>query len=210
MKLESPAFQHGAPIPPQFAFARPDPATRMALSDNRSPALTWSDVPEGTKSFVLLCHDSEVPTVADDVNKDDRRIAFDLPRADFYHWVLMDIAADERALAEGEGSAGIQPRGKPGPESAKGRRHGINDYTAWFAGDKEMAGSYFGYDGPCPPFNDTVIHPYTFTLYALDVARCPVEGVVDGRAVRQAIEGHILASAELTGTYSLAPDARAR
>ena len=210
MKLESPAFAHGAAIPPEFAFARPDATTRMALSSNRSPALSWSDVPDGTKSFVLLCHDSEVPTVADDVNKDDRRVPFDLPRFDFFHWVLMDIAADARAIAEGFGSEGIQPHGKAGPDAANGCRHGINDYTLWFTGDPAMEGQYFGYDGPCPPFNDTVIHPYTFTLYALDVARCPVDGVVDGRAVRQAIEGHVLASAVLTGTYTLAADARAR
>jgi Raf kinase inhibitor-like YbhB/YbcL family protein len=182
----------------------------MALSSNRSPALAWSDVPEGTKSFVLLCHDPEVPTEATDVNKEDRRVPFELPRFDFFHWVLMDIAAEDRALAEGEGSEGIQPHGKPGPEAAKGRRHGTNDYTLWFAGDAAMEGRYFGYDGPCPPFNDTVIHPYTFTLYALDVARCPVDGVVDGRAVREAIAGHVLASAALVGTYTLAADARAR
>lgn len=210
MKLTSPAFAHGTPIPPEFAFARPDATTRMTLSDNRSPALTWSDVPAGTKSFVLLCHDPEVPTVPDDVNKEDRRVPFDLPRFDFFHWVLMDIGAEERSLAEGEGSAGIQPHGKPGPEAAKGRRHGSNDYTLWFKGDPAMEGTYFGWDGPCPPFNDTVIHPYTFTLYALDVARCPVDGVVDGRAVREAIQGHVLASATLVGTYTLAPDARAR
>lgn len=210
MKLESPSFRHGAPIPPEFAFARPDPSTHMVLSANRSPALAWSDVPAGTKSFVLLCHDPEVPTVADDVNKEDRRVPFDLPRFDFFHWVLLDIAADVREIAEGEGSEGIQPHGKPGPEAGKGRRHGSNDYTLWFAGDSAMEGTYFGYDGPCPPFNDTVIHPYTFTLFALDVARCPVEGVVDGRTVRQAIEGHVLDSAVLVGTYTLASDARAR
>ena len=73
-----------------------------------------------------------------------------------------------------------------------------------------MEGTYFGYDGPCPPFNDTVIHRYIFTLYALDVARCPVDGTADGRTVRQAIAGHILDRAVLEGTYSLAPDARAR
>ena len=210
MKLESPAFAHGAPIPPEFAFARPDPVTRMALSSNRSPALAWSDVPAGTKSFVLLCHDPEVPTLADDVNKEDRRVPFDLPRFDFFHWVLLDIAADVRTIAEGEGSEGIQPHGKAGPEAAHGRRQGSNDYTLWFTGDPAMEGTYFGYDGPCPPFNDTVIHPYTFTLYALDVDRCPVDGIVDGRTVRAAIEGHVLASAELVGTYTLAADARAR
>lgn len=210
MKLESTSFGHGTPIPPEFAFARPDPDTRMALSTNRSPALAWSDVPAGTKSFVLLCHDPEVPTVADDVNKDDRRVPFDLPRFDFFHWVLMDIAAEDRSIAAGEGSEGIQPHGKPGPDAPKGRRHGTNDYTLWFSGDAAMEGRYFGYDGPCPPFNDTVIHPYTFTLYALDVARCPVEGVVDGRAVREAIAGHVLDSAVLVGTYTLAADARAR
>lgn len=210
MKIASDAFAAGTPIPPEYAFARPDAAQHMVLSSNRSPGLFWSDVPEGTQSFVLLCHDPEVPTVADDVNKEDRRVPFDLPRFDFFHWVLLDIAADCRALPAGAGSEGIQPHGKPGPEAAEGRRHGTNDYTLWFAGDAAMEGRYFGYDGPCPPFNDTVVHPYTFTLYALDVARCPVEGVVDGRAVRQAIESHVLARASLVGTYTLAADARPR
>ena len=52
----------------------------------------------------------------------------------------------------------------------RGARQGINDYTGWFAGDKDMAGNYFGYDGPCPPWNDEIPHRYVFTLYALDVA----------------------------------------
>lgn len=210
MKLTSSSFGNGAPIPPEFAFARPDATARMQLSDNRSPALAWSEVPAGTRSFVLLCHDPEVPTVADDVNQEGRRVPFDLPRFDFFHWVLMDIGADERSLAAGEGSAGIVPHGKPGPDAGKGRRHGANDYTLWFKGDPAMEGTYFGYDGPCPPFNDTVVHPYHFTLFALDVERCPVDGVVDGRAVREAIAPHVLDSAVLVGTYTLADDARAR
>lgn len=210
MNLTSSSFAAGAPIPTTFAFARPDAAQPMVLSDNRSPALAWSDVPAGTRSFVLLCHDPEVPTVADDVNKPDRRVPFDLPRFAFFHWVLMDIAADCRGLAEGEGSEGITPHGKPGPAAAQGRRQGLNDYTLWFKGDASMEGEWFGYDGPCPPFNDTVVHPYTFTLYALDVERCPIEGTVDGRAVRAAIEGHVLASATLVGTYTIAADARLR
>lgn len=210
MKLTSDAFAPGAPIPPAYAFARADAAAPMVLSDNRSPALAWADVPAGTRSFALLCHDPEVPTVADDVNKPDRRVPFDLPRFAFFHWVLFDIAADCRTLAAGEGSDGITPRGKPGPDAGKGRRHGLNDYTLWFKGDAAMEGDYFGYDGPCPPFNDTVVHPYTFTLYALDIERLPVEGAVDGRAVQAALAGHVLAEAVLVGTYTLAADAQAR
>lgn len=210
MLLESSSFKNGSPIPSEFAFARLDSEGKVTLCANRSPALSWRDVPEGTRSFVLLCHDPEVPTVADDVNKEGRRVPFDLPRFHFFHWVLMDLAADCRSLPAGAGSEGITPRGKPGPEAAEGRKHGTNDYTLWFANDPEMAGRYFGYDGPCPPFNDTVIHPYIFTLYALDVTTCPVDGVVDGHAVRKAMEGHILGSASLTGTYTLAQDARPR
>jgi Raf kinase inhibitor-like YbhB/YbcL family protein len=206
MKLSSPAFAHGAPIPPEYAFARPDAHGPMALSDNRSPPLVWSDPPEGTRSFVLLCHDPDVPSSGEDVNKPDRRVPADLPRVVFYHWVLFDLPADARALADGEASAGITPRGKAGPDDGQGRRHGLNDYTGWFAGDPEMEGSYFGYDGPCPPYNDTLRHHYWFTLYALDVARCPVDGAVDGHAVLAAIQPHVLASAAVMGTYTIHPD----
>jgi hypothetical protein len=68
-----------------------------------------------------------------------------------------------------------------------------------------MGGDYYGYDGPCPPWNDSIPHHYVFTLYALDVARCPVEGRFTGPDVRKAIEGHVLARAEVTGRYTLNP-----
>jgi phosphatidylethanolamine-binding protein (PEBP) family uncharacterized protein len=53
------------------------------------------------------------------------------------------------------------------------------------------------------------VHHYVFTLYALDVERCPVEGEFTGPTVLQAIDGHILAKASLTGTYSLNPTVKA-
>jgi Raf kinase inhibitor-like YbhB/YbcL family protein len=68
-----------------------------------------------------------------------------------------------------------------------------------------MAGDYYGYDGPCPPWNDELLHHYVFTLYALDIDRCPVEGRFGGTEVRNAIAGHVLAEAAITGTYSLNP-----
>ncbi len=68
-----------------------------------------------------------------------------------------------------------------------------------------MEGEYHGYDGPCPPWNDARIHTYTFTLYALDMERCPVSGSFTGNDVRHAIEGHVLATASLSGRYTLNP-----
>jgi phosphatidylethanolamine-binding protein (PEBP) family uncharacterized protein len=85
----------------------------------------------------------------------------------------------------------------------------VNDYTTWFASDKDMAGEYFGYDGPCPPWNDSIVHRYVFTLYALGVETCPVEGSFRGAELLKAIQAHVLGSAKLTGTYSLNPAVKA-
>ena len=84
-------------------------------------------------------------------------------------------------------------------------RQGINDYTGWFADDHDMNGDYFGYDGPCPPWNDSIVHHYAFTLYALDVERVAVDGKFTGPDVLKAIDGHALAKATITGTYTLNP-----
>jgi len=66
-----------------------------------------------------------------------------------------------------------------------------------------MAGKYFGYDGPFPPFNDTLVHHYVFTLYALSVPKLPLEGEFNGLQVRQALAGRVLDSATFSGTYTL-------
>ena len=92
-------------------------------------------------------------------------------------------------------------RGKREPRGPAGSRQGLNDYTLWFAGDADMDGNYFGYDGPCPPWNDALLHHYHFTLYAIDLARCPVDGEFTGQQVKDAIAQHVLAEARLTGTY---------
>jgi len=68
-----------------------------------------------------------------------------------------------------------------------------------------MSGDYFGYDGPCPPWNDALLHHYVFTLYALSLDRVPVEGRFNAADVRKAIAGHVLAEAAITGTYTLNP-----
>lgn len=210
MKLWSDSFKDGAVIPGEYAFCVADPATHVAMSSNRNPHLAWSEAPAGTQSFVLVVHDPDVPSRGDDVNQEGRVVPAELPRVDFYHWTLVDVPASASTIAAGAFSSSITPRGKPGPAVATaplaGVRHGLNDYTGWFSSDKDMAGDYFGYDGPCPPWNDAIAHRYIFTLYALDVAALSVQGRFTGAQVRAAIEGHVLAEASLTGWYSLNPD----
>jgi Raf kinase inhibitor-like YbhB/YbcL family protein len=205
MQLTSKSFSDGAPIPGEFAFAVIDPVNHIALSTDRNPQLAWSNVPEGTKSFALICHDPDVPNRVDDVNKEDREIAESFPRDLFFHWVLLDIPATIREIPAGSHSDRITAKGKPGPAAPGGTRHGLNDYTKWFAGDKNMGGDYYGYDGPCPPWNDLRLHHYVFTLYALDVPHVEVHGDFTGPNARLAIAGHVLAQASLTGTYTLNP-----
>jgi Raf kinase inhibitor-like YbhB/YbcL family protein len=205
MKITSTSFADGARIPGEFAFAVIDPVHHVKLSSNRNPQLAWTGAPVGTKSFVLVCHDVDVPSRPDDVNQDGREIPESLPRVDFFHWVLVDLPATLSKIDAGAYSNAVTPRGKKGPAAAGGARQGINDYTGWFAGDRDMEGDYFGYDGPCPPWNDSILHHYVFTVYALDLSRLPLEGRFGGADVRRAIEGHVLDSAQIVGIYTLNP-----
>jgi Raf kinase inhibitor-like YbhB/YbcL family protein len=205
MKLWSNSFKDGSRIPGEFAFAVIDPAQHVKLSANRNPHLAWSDVPAGTRSFAVICHDYDVPSRGDDVNQEGREIPASLPRVDFFHWTLVDIPATTTGIDAGAYSSAVTPRGKPGPAAANGARQGINDYTGWFAADQDMKGDYFGYDGPCPPWNDSILHHYVFTVYALDVAKLPLEGRFGGADARKAMQGHILGQAQTTGIYALNP-----
>ena len=167
------------------------------------PHLAWSELPTGTKSLALICHDFDVPSRGDDVNQLDREVPADLPRVDFFHWLLVDLPPAPAEIAEGEFSRGFTARGKPGPQALRGARQGLNDYTGWFAGDAQRAGQYFGYDGPFPPFNDSLVHHYVFTLYAVSVPRLPVEGAFAGLQVREALARCTLGAATFSGTYTL-------
>jgi Raf kinase inhibitor-like YbhB/YbcL family protein len=203
MKLHSKSLLDGAPINARFAAGRLEEGAGVNFSDNISPHLRWGDAPTGTKSFAVICCDPDVPSRGDDVNQTDREVPASLPRVDFFHWVLVDLAASIHELEEGAFSRGFTPRGKPGPMAPLGARQGLNDYTGWFAADAQNGGNYFGYDGPFPPFNDAIVHRYVFTVYALDVARLGVEGHFTGAQARAAMEGHVLATASLTGLYTL-------
>lgn len=206
MKIFSDSFTDGHSLPGEYAFAVADNVSHLRLSSNRNPHLAWSDLPAGTRSLVLVCHDPDVPSVGDNVNQEGKTLSASLPRVDFCHWLLLDIPATVTSLAAGSHSAAVTARGKNGPEAPQGLRHGINDYTAWFASDENMRGHYFGYDGPCPPWNDELMHHYIFTLYALPSEALTVQGELNYANVTAALAAtEVLGHARITGLYSLNP-----
>jgi Raf kinase inhibitor-like YbhB/YbcL family protein len=105
VKLTSPSFRAGAPIPKRHAKE----------GDDLSPPLAWSDVPDGTHEFALICDDP------------------DAPRAEpWVHWVLFKIPPTRTSLDEGDRSAGTAGKndfgdvGWGGPQPPKG--HGVHHY----------------------------------------------------------------------------------
>ncbi len=206
MQLTSKSFEDSGAIPERCAFGAIDRSAHIRLSDNCNPHLSWKDAPPETKSYVLICLDADCPSKPDHVNQEDCVVPADLPRVDFSHWVMVNIPANIKHIEEAACSREITPRGKTTPKGPQGSRQGQNDYTGWFAGDPDMAGSYLGYDGPCPPWNDSIVHHYTFTVYATDLETCPVPDSFTAQDVLSAIEGHILDQASLTGRYRLNPD----
>lgn len=101
----------------------------------------------------------------------------DAPMGTWVHWVLFNISADTRELPEG------LPKDAELPD---GSRHGQN---SWKRSD---------YGGPCPPSGT---HRYFFKLYALDTT-LELSAGASKKQVLQAMEGHVLAEAELMGVYS--------
>lgn len=99
----------------------------------------------------------------------------DAPRMVYVHWIVYDLPPDTRTLAEGVGTRA----------GAHGGRDGLNDWDRT------------GYGGPCPPIGR---HRYFHKLYALDTTLGDL-GAVRKDALLAAMQGHVIASAELVGTY---------
>ena len=205
MQLTSTSFSDGDSIPGEYCLCLPDPETHATFGPNRNPHLKWTDVPRGTRSFALACIDVTVPTSPEDVNKEDREVPSDLPRGEFFHWVLANLPSTVQSISEGEFAEGVVPHGRDASSGPYGTAQGLNDYTGWFVGDVSMEGDWYGYDGPCPPWNDSLVHHYQFVVWALDVDRLDISGPFSGHDLRDALDGHVLAQASMVGTYTLNP-----
>lgn len=209
LSLSSDSVRAGQPISERYAVATPTPdgKSEMAGADV-SPHLRWSGEPEGTRSFALSVVDPDVPADSSRMGVEGLVLGEDEARVDFAHWIVVDIPAQVHEIPEGADPAGFVPRGKePGPATFGGLT-GQNGYTGLFAGNAELGGTYGGWDGPFPPWNDEVVHRYAFTVYAMDVPTLGLEPGFTLDGFRRALERHVLDSGELVATYTLNPRLR--
>lgn len=209
LKVSVGSVKSGKMIPNKYAFCVPAAQGHVAAGPNISPSIKWSKGPRGTKSYAIIVTDPDVPTIRDNMNKEGVTVAASIPRRIFYHFVLVDIPPNVRSLAEGAEAKGRVPHGKPATPATTGVR-GLNGYTAAFAANEQMKGNYYGYDGPCPPWNDEIVHHYHFTVYALNVPTLKLSGDFDGIAVMAAIKDKVLAQGEVVGLYAQNPDVIAK
>ena len=186
-------FKTGRVILGAYAYCVPAKVGHTARGPNRSPAISWSRGPAGTASYAIVVVDTDVPTVFTSANKEGQVIPADLKRRDFYHWLLVDVPPSTTALAAGADSKNSSP--KPAGPTANGVR-GLNDYGNGRA----------GYDGPCPPWNDTIVHHYHFRVHALNVAHLSLPAGFKGTDVVMSLHGHVLAQGEVVGLYTQNPD----
>lgn len=147
--LSSTVFTAGASIPTDYS----------CKGRSVSPPLAWSNTPAGTGSFALIVDDPDAPI------------------GTFVHWVIYNIPASSRGLAEAVPLTGQLADGTLQGNNGSGR---------------------VGYTGPCPPSGT---HRYFFKLYALDNVLGLSSGA-DKDQLLKAMQGHILAQGELMGTFS--------
>ncbi len=182
----------------------------MKAGPDISPAISWSKGPSGTKSYAVILYDTDSPAEQrEKMNKEGMVLGADVPRRKFFHWALVDIPADVTSLKEGAESGGRVAHGKPATPAAAGVR-GLNDFTKVLAANDAMKGQYYGYDGPCPPWNDENVHHYHFTVYALSVPSLNLGKEFDGAAAMEAAKGKALAEGELLGLFTTNPSKGAK
>lgn len=187
--LSNSAFKNNGYIPAKYASCVTDGHGGKRYTKAISPPLQWQGAPKGTGSYVLLMADHSIPEQSA-MKGFYKSLPKTLPRETGYHWVLVNIPTKYSALPAGIGTSNIGQM-----------QYGIEGINYFSRLGHAIIG---GYGGPCPPPNDSVVHHYVFTLYALDEANLdvPASGGFTGEDVLAAIKGHVLAKAVLTGKYS--------
>lgn len=164
------------------------------IPDVTRPTIRWNGAPKGTKSFAVFMMDPDVPADFTDAGKEGKIIAENAKRQDFFHWGVVDIAADVTTIQGGLAKLPLAS----GCELP-------NDLGA--AGYVPTPGQY---GGPCPPWNDARIHHYHFIVLALSdnvtVAKDETAKAVFTRLIDSP---SVLGKAAVVGTYTLNQTLRA-
>ncbi len=163
-ELQSSDAKSGQLIDEKFTFSG-----LGCSGQNISPALSWANPPEGTKSFALTVHDPDAITGG----------------AGIWHWVVINIPADARAIEQGAGTA-------DGAKLPQGSRQINNDYLGLT--------NHSGWGGPCPPKGHKP-HAYNFTLYALKTEKLNLPPNASASQAGFVINLNSLGTAKLTMTY---------
>ena len=204
LKVHVDSIKSGGMIPDKYAFCMPAAQEHVRAGGDVSPSISWSKGPKGTQSYAVILNDTDSPkTNRDKMNKEGMTVPSTSERQTFYHWVLVDIPPNVRSLKEGADSTGRVAHGKTAPAAAG--THGMNMFNMVFAANDAMKGKYFGYDGPCPPWNDDTVHHYHFFVYALSVKSLGLPSDFDGPAAIEAIKGKVLAEGKLDAIYVTNP-----
>lgn len=205
LKVKVDSIKNGGAIPGKYALCVPAAQGHSAPGPDISPPISWSKGPGGTQSYVVMMTDTDSPKEnRDKMNKEGMTVPSTTARQTFYHWVLVDIPAKVTSLKEGAESNARVPHGKPATPAAVGVR-GLNMFTVVFAANDAMKGKYYGYDGPCAPWNDENLHHHHFLVYALSVKTLNLPADFGGPEVMEAMKGKVLAEGKLDATYTQNP-----
>ena len=209
LTVESSSIADGKPILEKYAVATPtaDGRAEMAGRD-LSPHLRWSGEPEGTRSFAISVVDPDVPADRTRMGVEGLSLGDDEPRVEFAHWLVADIPPSVHELPEGAGGDGFVAHGKPSEPPAPGAVTGQNGYRGLFEGNADLEGTYAGWDGPFPPWNDEHVHHYETTVYAIDVDSIGLRPAFTLEEFRGAIAGHVRDQGRIVPSYSLNPARR--
>lgn len=204
LKVKVDSFKNGGTIPVKYAFCAPAASGHTTGGQNINPSISWSKGPKGTQSYAIILYDTDSPAEHREMmNKEGVTMTSDIKRHDFFHWILVDIPAKVTSIKEGADSNARVLHGKPATSTVGVK--GLNDYTKVTASNDAMKGQYYGYDGPCPPWNDDLVHHYHFTVYALSAKSLNLPKDFDGPAAQDAMKGKILAQGEEFGLYTQNP-----
>ena len=94
MKLTSATFTDGGMMPDETAFGLLGPDKEYAFGLNCNPQFSWSGLPAGTRSLVLINDDLDVPVKLDTFNKEGALVSKSSRRRTLCHWVLVDLSPD--------------------------------------------------------------------------------------------------------------------